>query len=194
MNRAYLLLLLLSLPAAGGPPCVCWRIDIGDAKSLPWGEGDRERDRGYDARRAVEDALGLLGADMPVLVRMETTRRAVIYVGRDGASRDALLSALQARVLDAEALERPSALAWFDAGYAVECFRQNGDAGNRDGYPWVKRALGLSKGDGGIEFACALMSMGSDAFQGHLDRAETAGARDPLLHRNVAALRERLRG
>lgn len=194
MRRPFplLLLLLLVLPAAGGPPCICWPIDIGDAKSLPWGDGDRSRAEGYDVRRVVEDTLGLLGPGTHVLARMETLRRAAIYVGRDAALRDALLVALTARVLDAEAGGEPSALAWLDAGYAVECFEQNG-AGNRDGSPWLRRALALSKGDARIELACALAG-GPEEFRAHLARAAAGAAGDPLLARNLEALERRLRG
>ena len=111
MRRALPLFLLLAAGTVrAGPPAICWQIEIGDAKSLPWAGKDAfAKDQAYDSRRAVEDTLALLDPAMPVVVRMETLRRATLYLEDSAPGRDALLRALMARVLDAEAAGKPSA-------------------------------------------------------------------------------------
>jgi hypothetical protein len=74
------LLLALVRPAPAGPVLICKNYEIGAAKSLPWGGSDwRSVKPDYDINRLVEDTLALLTPDTPVIVRMETLRRAVIY-------------------------------------------------------------------------------------------------------------------
>ena len=68
--------LLFSSAAFAGPPLLCHPFDIGGAASLPWGKGWNVADRQYDTRRLSADTLGLLGAQTPVIARMETLRRA----------------------------------------------------------------------------------------------------------------------
>lgn len=193
MRRALWIAFLLAGAGSvrAGPPAICWPVEIGDAKCLPWGKEARQADGKYDTRRAVADTLALLDAQQPVLVRMETLRRATIYLAETQAGRDALLRALMTRVLDAEAARKPSALAWFDAGYALGCCSQIGEEGP-DGYPWVRRALELAGKNPEMEYGCAILSiMGSpDTLQGHIERAQEGAARSPLLAKNLEALRE----
>ncbi|MCK6460799.1 MAG: hypothetical protein L6Q95_13015 [Planctomycetes bacterium] len=185
----------LLLTAAGsvraGPPAICWPVEIGDAKSLPWGKEAFARDDCYDARKTVEDTLSLLDARMPVLVRMETLRRATIYLEDSQAGRDALLRALASRVLDAEAAKKPSALAWFDAGYAQGCFSQLREQGP-GGYAWVCRAAEIAGASPEMEYGCAILSlMGARGdFKGHLDRAQEGADKSPLLARNLESLKK----
>ena len=70
MRRALPLFLLLAAGTVrAGPPAICWQIEIGDAKSLPWAGKDAfAKDQAYDSRRAVEDTLALLEPAMPVVV------------------------------------------------------------------------------------------------------------------------------
>jgi hypothetical protein len=193
---ALLLTPLLPLDAHAGPPCICWRIEIGEAKSLPWGEGSFERSADYDARGLVADTLALLGPGTPVLVRMETLRRAAIYAESDGVLRDRLLLALTLRVADASAREAPGALALFDAGYALTCFRQLGsrrpsDApGAVDGLAWLRRAGALRPGDPAVHFALALAGVdtGEADLESHVRQAQAGAREDPLLARNLAML------
>jgi hypothetical protein len=194
MRRALWIALVLAIAGnvRAGTPAICWPLEIGDAKSLPWAKGDPfARDAKYDARRVVADTLALLDAEMPVLVRMETLRRATIYLEESQAHRDALLRALTTRVLDAEAQKKPSALAWFDAGYARGCFGQLCERG-ADGYPWVRRAIEIAGGSPGMEYACCLLSlMGQrEQFKGHFERAQAGAAEDPLLARNLENLKK----
>lgn len=185
------LLLLAAGVVRAGPPAICWQIEIGDHKSLPWGGKDAfAKDKGYDVRRVVEDTLALLDGSMPVVVRMETLRRATVYLEESQPGRDALFRALMTRVLDAEAAGKPSALAWFDAGYAQGCVSQLRERGP-DGYAWVRRAGALAP-SAEIEYASCLLSlMGRrDAFPGHLEKALEGAPGNALLARNLDTLKE----
>jgi len=189
-HTGFTLLALLAAPALAGPPAVCWPVEIGQHRSLPWGKAAFTGDKAYDKSNVLKDTLALLKPETPVLVRMETLRRAVIYIDRSPEKRDRLLKALMARVLDAEARGQPDALAWFDAGYAVGCFRQMSMT-QRQGYPWVKKALALGGGDPSMEFAAALLTlMGNHPahkeYMGHVARA--AKGNDTLLKRNLETL------
>src|ERR1700737_4131334 len=106
----------LALCAAGftiqaGPPLICHPYDIGNAQSLPWGQGRDAMgfdnpDPSYDTKQLTRDTLKILDAVAPVLVRMETLRRAALYGSNDHASAAALLSALKQR----DTVSKPSAL------------------------------------------------------------------------------------
>ena len=193
MKRMLAALLLLAAPSLAGPPAICWPVEIGEAKSLPWGDSGFEPDASYDRARVVKDTLALLGSDTPVLVRMETLRRAALYVAEDRARRDALLTALMKRVLEAEAIDQPDALAWFDAGYAAGCFAQLGEGHDLDGYLWVKKAIEL-RADPAMELAGAVLTLMGDHphhgnWKGHVERAH-AGA-GTLLQTNLKLFAER---
>lgn len=184
------ILLLAAGSVRAGPPAICWPIEIGDAKSLPWGEDAFEKTADYDAARTVRDTLALLDGTMPVLVRMETIRRATLYLDDSQAGRDALLRALLTRVLDAEAAGTPSALAWFDAGYARGCYAQLREGG-AGGYAWVRKAVEVAGGSAEMEYACCLLSLmeNRDLFHGHLEKAQAGAEENPLLARNLEALK-----
>jgi hypothetical protein len=114
--------MLTARPALAGPPLVCFPFDIGTARSLPMGTGGwKATDPTYNVAHLVDDTLGLLTPDTPVLVRMETLRRATIYASTNRTAATALLNALQARATIADA---HVALAVFDFGYLVETYRQ----------------------------------------------------------------------
>lgn len=84
--------LLIARPALAGPPLVCFPFDIGAARSLPMGtHGWESIDPTYDVSRLVDDTLALLAPETPVLVRMETLRRATIYASKHPAVATALL-------------------------------------------------------------------------------------------------------
>jgi hypothetical protein len=166
---------LLAVPVLAGPPLICHRIEIGDAKSLPWQnrvDGWNGADKSYDAAaNLVRDLFALLTPATPVPVRMETMRRASIY-----AARQAGLAAGIAAQLEARADKAGSALDWFDAGYWIESVRQAsfiyrydmlspGEKSSwrirtgldgRDGYPMVKKAIALG-GGAGMERALGLI-------------------------------------
>jgi hypothetical protein len=107
--------LALAVPVFAGPPLLCFPFDIGNARTLPMGQGDWHAvDPRYDVSHLVTDTLGLLTPTMPVIVRMETLRRATIYAAPNPDLAKALMTELRARA-DAKA-----PLAAFDLGYLSE--------------------------------------------------------------------------
>src|SRR5579859_2003362 len=119
-------LLFLPASAQAGPPLICHAIDIGQAKSLPWiNHGwNLAGNENYDQKNLVPDTLAILDSSAPVLVRMETLRRATLYARYDPQSARELPTKLFARAEAAENAGQPNALALFDAGYLIECYRQ----------------------------------------------------------------------
>jgi hypothetical protein len=208
---------LLAFPrgAKAGPPLVCHPFDIGGAKSLPWTSTTWKLsgNENYDLSRLAADTLALLNPSTPVIVRMETLRRAALYARQDQYVQKELLLKLKSRATDAEASGKPDPLAWFDAGYFVETvkqadmtFQKNSSgawdpvyapnvASNIDGYAWVAKALRLRGDDAEMEFAAAVITsfprpglsqaLLQKAHDEHLRKA-LAGATDgSLLARNL---------
>jgi hypothetical protein len=105
--------------AQAGPPLICHTIEIGQAKSLPWISHSWNLSGGenYDTKNLVRDTLEILGPDTPVLVRMETLRRATLYARKDPLVAKELLAKLHARTTSAESSGRPDAPAWLDVDY-----------------------------------------------------------------------------
>jgi hypothetical protein len=178
--------------AFAGPPLICHAIDIGGAKTLPWVDLNYHKgDHGYDLRNLTADTLAILDSNAPVLVRMETLRRATIYARQDPIVAKELITRLQARAVS----RTENALADFDFGYLVETYKawiggtEPNPARTLDGYAWVTRAIRARGGDAEMEFAAALITLSGpqDAHSEHVQKA-TAGAKsDPLLARNLAS-------
>ena len=179
--------------ALAGPPLICWPFDIGNAKSLPWGDGTRgwnTPQSSYNVSGLTRDTVALLTPGTPVIVRMETLRRATIYASKNASVADELLTALQTRAQEAEAKGHPDALAWFDVGYLAEAYKQMALIDRLqlatpalDGYKQVSRAIHLRGGDAEMEFAAALMSA-EKTIQAQRDnhwRNAVAGATDGSL-------------
>ena len=202
---------LMALPgvAVAGPPLICHPIKVGQAKSLPWSSDgwNLSGKENYDLSRLVEDTGALLTASTPVLVRMETLRRATLYAQKDPKVAKQLLATLQAHAADTEANNRPDALAWFDVGYLVECYKQANWAFNKppsgaweklikpnpateiDGYSWVLKAIKLRGDDPEMEFAAALISL-EGPQKGHdeqVRKAMAGASHDPLLAENLSS-------
>ena len=116
----------LFAPAAyAGPELICWPFDIGNAQSLPWSSGGWHATRAnYNLNQLAKDTLALLSPDTPVLVRMETLRRAVIYAEKDQRVADEVFAMLEKRARLMETKGRPDGLAIFDLGYFVEAYKQ----------------------------------------------------------------------
>jgi hypothetical protein len=184
----------LTTSAQAGPPLICHVIEIGQAKSLPlvdpW-----KGNTGYDLKNLTRDTLAILDASAPVLVRMETLRRATIYARQDPRVAKELLTRLQARAANSDAAGHPEALAWFDAGYLIETYQQwigKGEpnpATGLDGYGLIKKAISLRGQDPEMEFAAALVTLtgSQNDRQDHVRKAMTGAKNDPLLARNLAA-------
>ena len=206
LSLALLLTLALPLQTFAGPVLICHTYDIGDAKSLPWaGKEWRDVQRGYDLNHLVDDTLSCLAPNTPVLVRMETIRRAMIYAEwakvdhkvnyavRDHRVTMTLFERLKARADAAERAGKPEALAIFDVGYFLESWRNIADSQSSalpalNGYEWVRKASALRNNDATMEFAAALItSMRSDktAQQQHLQKALAGTTEGSLLARNL---------
>jgi hypothetical protein len=181
--------------AHAGPPLICHPIDIGDAKSLPWVEFNHTGSTDYDVKNLSRDSLAILDSNTPVLVHMETLRRATIYARQDPKVARELITRLQARAAHSDPAGRPDGLAWFDLGYLAEAYKQwmgKGEpnpAAGLDGYSWVKKAISLRGSDPEMEFGAALITLrGSDsAHQEHTRKAEAGAKSDPLLARNLGS-------
>jgi len=192
--------------AEAGPPLICHQFDAGSARLLPWsstGSGWNSPDPGYDIKALTTDTLSLLTADAPILARMEILRRATIYAGKDERVAAELLTAIMSRAQKDTAKGR-DALAWFDAGYLVESYRQASHiykwdmlAGRAkdewklrsepavDGYAMVRKALHVGGPNAEIEFAASLMKSGA-ASEEHRRRAAAGAQPGSLLARNLA--------
>ena len=85
-----------------GPPLLCHPFDIGSAASLPWNGTSSWFDGKPDYRLSglVSDTEALLVPSTPVVVRMETLRRAAIYASRDPQVASALLERLAANLIE----------------------------------------------------------------------------------------------
>jgi hypothetical protein len=188
----------LSFAAAvyAGPPLICHSIQIGQAKSLPWVSHDWNLSgrESYEVKNLVIDTLAILSPDTPVLVRMETLRRATLYARQNPSVGNELLVKLHARATDAESAGHADPLAWFDAGYLAEAYKQwypkgtPNPAAGIDGYAWVKKALALRGPDPQMEFAAALITLSGPEkeHREHVMRAMAGAKQDPLLAQNLA--------
>lgn len=160
---------------------LCFPYEIGSAKSLPWGKDAFQKAGSYDAGKIVDDTLALLKTERSTLVRMETLRRAAIYIAQNQAKGADLLAKISWIAMDAEAAGKPSAEAWFNAGYLAATLRQNGcDVGWHvgtdkvvDGYAYIKKALALTPDDAAMQFGAALVAFEHDesAFKSHMQKA-----------------------
>ena len=177
--------------AHAGPPLICHPYNIGDAKSLPWGTGSNwnQPDRAYNIQNLVSDTLAILDQGAPVLVRMETLRRAVLYGVDDHAVARALLAQLQGRET-----AKPTANAYFDYGYFLTSLNQINWLYKEDlsagvaGYRFVEKALALNPDSPEMHFAAAIMAASPPRpaeRDAHLAKARAAKS-DALLAQNLA--------
>lgn len=186
--------LILTGSAMAGPPLICHAFDLGAEKSLPWtgSAWNLSGNENYDTANLVHDTLALMDTNAPVIVRMETLRRATLYARKDPRAAKELLTRLHSRVTGGDT-GKQNALALFDFGFLVEAYHQwlkgQDPAAGLDGYRFVQRALTLSGSDPEMEFAAALITLRGPQ-QAHLEhsRRAIAGAKaDALLARNLAS-------
>jgi len=181
--------------AQAGPPLICHPIEIGQAKSLPWVEFNHRGSTDYDLKNLSRDTLAILDSHAPVLVRMETLRRATIYARQDPQVAKELITRLQARAAKSDVARRPDALAWFDVGYLAEAYKQwmgKGEpnpAAGLDGYSLVRKAISLRGSDPEMEFAAALITLPSpdSVHRNHVQKAMEGAKNDSLLAQNLAS-------
>jgi hypothetical protein len=193
-------LLVLPTHAYAGLPLICHPYDIANAKTLP---PDPRVDPAstYDRSKLVADTLALLKVDTPILVRMETLRRAAIFATRnlDGvfaggaytaADRElagALIAQLRDRTLVAEATAQ--ALAQFDLGFLAATLRPAAFDPGLDGYALLVTAGATLKDDPAVEFALALASIHPTlpGHAGHLAKARALARPGSLVAANLAS-------
>jgi hypothetical protein len=189
-----------ALPAFAGPPLVCHPLDIGTARSLPWETDARTwkgARAGYDRSGLVGDTLALLTPSAPVIVRMETLRRATIYAMDDVKVAKGLLKT----VLDRANSKGADPLAAFDAGYLVETYRQIAVVSpalgpmveGTDGYAMVTQTLAARGSDPAIEFAAALIKAGHrkpTPSDQHVRAARAGAGHDVLLAKNIRMIED----
>ena len=205
---ALVALLGVAAPALAGPPLLCHPFDIGSARSLPW-DGTNAWWQGradYNLQNLVADTEAVLTPSTPVIVRMETLRRAALYASLDDKVAARLLSSVTARA-NAAAQGAASASALFDAGYLTETYKQiamlrgerqfadrastiAGVIGKADGTAMINRAITIRPDDASLRFAAALVSATADrtAYRDHADKARKGAAQDALLARNIDKL------
>jgi hypothetical protein len=191
--------------AEAGPPLICHAFDAGSAPLLPWAKGQSwdSPDASYDVTRLTPDTLRLLSPDAPILARMENMRRATIYAARNRAAAGELMSAVMKRAEATSGSSDP--LAWFDAGYLVESYRQashiykwdmltkvertkwtlRDEPNGVDGYALVQKAITLTGSSAEMEFAASLMKDGPAAAE-HRRRAVAGAKAGSLLAKNLA--------
>ena len=200
---AFALALTVATPALAGPPLLCHPFDIGSARSLPWdGRAGWFQGRAdYPLTQLVADTEAILQPGTPVVVRMETLRRAAIYASHDPAVASALVDRLSAK---ARASAPGDALAALDAGYLIEALHQvtmTGPSGEfrdriagvkrviaeREAAPLVAQAVQARPSDPAVAFAAAMITMGRDkqAYGAYATRARAGAAQDALLARNI---------
>jgi hypothetical protein len=198
-TRLTALLALLSFAVITSPALhaggmlMCAQKEIGDAKSLPWGNDSRETDPNYNRASLVEDTLALLTPDAPVIVRIETLRRAAIYATRmsrpstseDKALAFGLLEKLRERTNDVP--EKSHALALFDLGYCMTLLHHIGVSDRKEGYSLLTKAAELRPNDPEIEFALAIASIYEAPNESveHRQKAQAGAHNNPLLAQNL---------
>ena len=196
--------LLVASTAHAGPPLLCHPYNIGSARSLPWSGTSSwfDGDPAYQVQNVIADTEALLTPATPVIVRMETLRRAAIYASSDAALAGRLLDTFVAR---AEASKgQPDALAWLDAAYLAGAYREmtmlgqdsrwapriaglKTALGSRKDSVFIAQSLAARPDDPNIRFAAALIVSGSDrqAYREHAEKARAGASRDALLARNL---------
>ncbi len=209
------LVLASARPALAGPPLLCHPFNIGAAKSLPWNGASSWYDgqSGYALQRLADDTEALLTPSTPVIVRMETLRRAAIYASRDPQVAKRLYLTINDRIRAAAqaAGGKTDPLSLFDAGYLTETFREIGRLGkygfreggmdseaaaalvqNVDGYALVEKSLMMRPGDASINLAAALIASSTtgrgDQYRLHAERARAGAKQDALLAINLASI------
>lgn len=193
--------------AMAGPPLLCHPFDIGTAKSLTWdnSNGWQGRAGATNMKTLVADTEALLTPDTPVIVRMETLRRAAIYASTDAQVAAELFTRMKARASSAKS----GGLEAFDAGYLIETLRQISDmerwtrddgskiqfaalkslVGKADGEAMVQQTLAARNGEPALEFAAALIAASHKGraadYERHAKKARAGAAQDALLTKNL---------
>jgi hypothetical protein len=199
-RTALLLAVLLPLAAQAGTPLICHPYAIGDAPSLPGGDW-KGANPNYDRTHLVRDTLALLTPETPVIVRMETLRRAAIYATANmrGWSKNtpyttadreiaaSLLGKLRERAGETSGKNRDLAL--FDLGFFTETLRQTNVDPTLDGYDLLLKVAELRPADADVQFALALASSWPKRrdYASHLAQAKAGANPGTLLAANLSS-------
>ena len=201
---------LLATPASAGLPLVCNPFSTpADAKLLPWAEpaGRFTMDRHYEVKNLPADTMRLLTPDASIFARMENLRRAAAYATSGRTAANDLLRALLDRAAKTTDDSRETALAWFDAGYLIESYRQYGmtyevdllgrfdkakasrglreSLGAVDGYALVQKAIAMTH-EPEMEYAASLLNTKDGAASArHRANAKAAAKEGSLLALNL---------
>ena len=200
------LTLLLTQAANAGLPLVCNPFQTGDAKLLPWSDppGRFNIDPQYQVKHLARDMLELLAADSKTFARMENMRRAAVYATTDRDAANELLKALLLRMKAAARDSREAALAWFDAAYLIESYRQQGmthktdmlaafdkanpglrsSLGALDSYVLVQKAIEITH-EPEMEYAASLMTFDKQESARHRAAALAGAGQGSLLAVNL---------
>lgn len=196
------LLFTLSLFAASafaGPPLICHRYNIGNAKSLPWigHNWNLSGNESYDTNNLAADTLSILDSDPTVLVHMETLRRAALYGQMNPQAFKQLLTKMIARTYASNSNAMAASLASFDLGYFTATLAQlhwiyknfTSPAQSLDARILVDKAIHLRANDPQMEFAAALVTLDgpADEHYAHTQKALAGAESDALLARNLSA-------
>ncbi len=190
-----ILVTMSAVRASAGPPTICVPLETRSYRVLP---------EDAPVSKIVASTLRTLDADLPVIARMETLRRAALRLQGNTSEARQIMIELMARTLDREAAGRHEAVAWFDAGYFARCCEEAGVFGRESalgakngiaGYAWIERALRLDdERRASMHLAAALMTATTldDRCPTHLRLAASAESDEPLVAANSARLRERI--
>jgi hypothetical protein len=197
-------LLLNVVNVVAGPPLLCHPIEIGDATSLPWGDGTWQNEK-IELTDAdfVAQTLAILSTDAMVLTRMETIRRAAIHAAERPKAAANLMSAVRLRVSNDDT---PVAMHHFDLGYIMAAYEQMNivtehnatgiTGGHRsslsvpeglNAYDLLEKAAKMAPRDAAIEFALALVTLSPSraAHKKHLQNAISGAPEGSLLATNL---------
>lgn len=207
-----LIITTLTISSIAGPPLICHPFEIGEAKSIAWnGRQWRDVKKDYDINQLVPDVMAILETDAPILVRMETMRRAAVYavwslrdakVGFDPKGDRAAIALLDKILAHKNAAEvrgfktKADKLALFDAGYLLETYKYIGfeetskkTVLSAESLAWVEKANNALDCPGEIELALAIILQnhpGTSAAQDkHLETAVGKAAEGSLLAKNI---------
>lgn len=198
--------LVLQTAAFAGPPLLCHPFNIGDARSLPFQGPDWSRvDPNYDTKNLVNDTMSLLGNDVPVIVRMETLRRATLYSRYDSKLAADLLEAIRARAEKSASVGQGgnAVMVSFDLAYLAETFRQAGMISKEsnktfwrfsqsvpaiNGYAIIQKLIAQGGGPE-MEFAAALITSSNrnSEYFDHVRKASAGAKPGSLLAQNLTS-------
>ncbi len=210
-----------STPAAAmfGPPMVCHEVLIGTGKSLPWDSGSFGTDPKYDITRLPADTVDLLIKEPSALVRMETLRRAAVYLSANRAKQGAplaweLIGRRAGWVMLGEASGKRDPSAWFDVAYFIGCLNQVqmgvevggevaggfrfAEADGVPGYLFIKKAFQTAAEQNWSDKDLAEMQLGAAIMtfpaMRHKDWDYAIGTKDDIYDKHVLAALRAARG